>query len=205
MRLQPITKRSTWAPYIFVCANCEERLGNICPIGPKNDQICCFAPTALHILNAQGIAMGKGNWATVRPFFGQLVETRDIMTFYGLEAMGHVGQFTAKPMRLLRPTADVIKQTSLKELTLDKPRTYQIECFVQAALQNSIVYLPTGAGKTLVASMMAAFLNRLNPFKVVLFVVHRVSLAFQQAQYIKDQTGLEVLVACGTLVLCYFC
>lgn len=198
MRLQPITKRSVWAPYIFVCANCDERLGNMCPIGPKNEHICCFSATSLHVINGKGVVMSKGNWATLRPFFGQTVETRDVVTFYGLEAMGAMGKFTSKPMLMMKPTMDIVKKMALKELTLDKPRSYQIECFVQAALQNSIIYLPTGAGKTLIASMMAAFMNRLNPTKVVLFVVHRVSLAFQQAQYIKDQTGLEVLVACGT-------
>jgi len=197
MRLQPLAKRSNWAPYIVVCGNCEETLGNICPIGPKNDSLCCLTASALYVVNSAGRQIDtKGKWATLRPFLGPAVELRDILTFYGLDAM-HISKFTSKPLALLRPTSELVKQMPLKELTLDKPRSYQIECYIQAALGSSIVYLPTGAGKTLVASMMAGLMHKLNPFKVVLFVVHRVSLAFQQAQYIKDQTGLDVFVACG--------
>lgn len=196
MRPQPNAKRAAFAPHIFICANCNEVLGNICPIGPKKDFVCCFSRLAIQITMASGLQLGGGKWETIRPFLGSSIEVRDIVTFYGLKNE-HMGTFNAPPSLPLRPTHELIRQTPLRELTVDRPRDYQMECFVQAALQNLIVYLPTGAGKTMVASMLIGLLHRLNPFKTALFIVHRVSLAFQQAQYIKEQTGLNVLVACG--------
>lgn len=196
MRPQPTAKRAAFAPHIFVCSNCNETLGNFCPIGPKKDFVCCFTRLAIQITMASGLQLGGGKWETIRPFLGSSIEVRDIVTFYGINK-DHMGSFTAPPSLPLRPTHELIRQTPLRELTVDRPRDYQMECFVQAALQNLIVYLPTGAGKTMVASMLIGLLHRLNPFKTALFIVHRVSLAFQQAQYIKEQTGLNVLVACG--------
>lgn len=94
---------------------------------------------------------------------------------------------------------DLTTETALlpSELVRDPPRSYQVECFVAAALASTIVYLPTGAGKTLIAAMLISLMHQLNPTKTCLFLVNRVPLAFQQAEYLLAQTRLETLVSCG--------
>ena len=58
----------------------------------------------------------------------------------------------------------------------------QVECFVEALQQNMIAVLPTGAGKTLIASMWLKRLKELNPEKIGLFVVDKIPLVKQQAK-----------------------
>ncbi|KAJ4457642.1 putative RNA-dependent RNA polymerase 1 [Paratrimastix pyriformis] len=81
----------------------------------------------------------------------------------------------------------------------DYPRDYQVELFTQGLRQNSIIFLPTGAGKTCIAALLAYHLLRANPRRVAVMVVPRVPLVFQQAAYIEEQTGLRVLRLCGEL------
>ncbi len=89
------------------------------------------------------------------------------------------------------------QEVKLHHLSVQRPRSYQVEAFVAAALSQTIVYLPTGAGKTLVAAMMASAMHRLNPSRIILFVVDRVPLAYQQAAYLAAQTGLRTRPICG--------
>ena len=58
----------------------------------------------------------------------------------------------------------------------------QVECFVEALRQNLIAVLPTGAGKTLIASMWLKRMKELNPEKLGLFVVDKIPLVKQQAK-----------------------
>jgi superfamily II helicase len=143
----------------------------------------------------QGEREFPGKWAAVKRFVCGISE-KHTADFYGPGKV-HV---SVKPATVVYiPTIPDLAQVVLRELVHDKPRPYQIECFVHAALRNTIVYLPTGAGKTLIAAMLASFMHRLNPTKTVLFVVERVPLAFQQGQYFSEQTSLNVLIACGTV------
>ena len=82
-------------------------------------------------------------------------------------------------------------------LTRTQPRPYQVSAYLEALLQDLIVVLPTGTGKTLIAAMLMHKLKILNPEYMVLFIVDRVPLVFQQAHYIEKQTGLRVSRICG--------
>jgi len=79
----------------------------------------------------------------------------------------------------------------------DMPRDYQIELYVCALLENSVIYLPTGAGKTMIAAMVSAYMKKINPEKKICFVTDRIPLVFQQASYLRLQTGLTVGEFCG--------
>lgn len=67
-------------------------------------------------------------------------------------------------------------------LEVKEPRPYQIECFVESLQRDLVAVLPTGAGKTLIASMLLKRMRQLNPKKMGLFIVDRIPLVFQQAK-----------------------
>lgn len=67
-------------------------------------------------------------------------------------------------------------------MTKTFPRPYQRELFrsVIECKRNSLVYLPTGLGKTLVACMVLEAILRLNPGRQAFFLVETNALAMQQ-------------------------
>lgn len=67
-------------------------------------------------------------------------------------------------------------------LTKTKPRPYQSELFrmVTRTERNSLVYLPTGLGKTLVAAMVVKCMSEWNPERLAVFLVETNALAIQQ-------------------------
>jgi ERCC4-related helicase len=88
----------------------------------------------------------------------------------------------------------------INKLVKDTPREYQNELFRKAMGGNAIVYLPTGSGKTLVASMVINAMLKLNPGKMAAFLVHRIPLVYQQSQYLKKQNPrLRVEILAGDL------
>jgi len=79
----------------------------------------------------------------------------------------------------------------IDSLTRQDLRDYQRELFY------TLVFLPTGSGKTLLAAMALSCMKKLNPDKLMVFLVHRIPLVYQQSDYIKSQVpDLKV----GTLV-----
>ncbi|XP_011632113.1 endoribonuclease Dicer isoform X1 [Pogonomyrmex barbatus] len=78
-----------------------------------------------------------------------------------------------------------------------KPRAYQIDLYEKAIHNNTIIYLPTGAGKTYIAVMLLKHLSSdiCKPYqeggKRSIFIVNTVALAAQQANYLCRHTGLK--------------
>lgn len=72
----------------------------------------------------------------------------------------------------------------LTTLPSSKPRDYQVELFrsVMECERNSLVYLPNGLGKTLVAGMVLKRLLELNPGRQAFFLVETTTLAVQQVK-----------------------
>ncbi|XP_033323014.2 endoribonuclease Dcr-2 isoform X1 [Megalopta genalis] len=76
------------------------------------------------------------------------------------------------------------------------PRTYQIDLYEIALQQNTIIYLPTGCGKTFIAVMLIRQLSSAirRPYaeggKHTVFLVNSVPLVTQQSNYIARTTGL---------------
>ena len=72
---------------------------------------------------------------------------------------------------------------------------HHLQVFVRACSGNSVVVLPTGVGKTLVAALAVAQMRQLNPSKWVVFLTETCPLAEQQGIYLRtelaaDGTGL---------------
>ncbi|XP_025264753.1 endoribonuclease Dicer isoform X1 [Camponotus floridanus] len=76
------------------------------------------------------------------------------------------------------------------------PRAYQIDLYEKAVQNNTIIYLPTGAGKTYIAIMLLKHLSAdvRKPYnqdgKRSIFVVNTVALVLQQSDYINRHTDL---------------
>nr|AVK59458.1 Dicer-2-PA [Nezara viridula] len=79
-----------------------------------------------------------------------------------------------------------------------KPREYQAELFERVLKENTIIFLPTGSGKTFIAVMLIK--HKSNELKLLyseggkrtFFLVDTVALVAQQAQSIRQQTPLTV-------------
>lgn len=79
-----------------------------------------------------------------------------------------------------------------------KPREYQVELFERVMRQNTIIFLPTGSGKTFIAVMVIK--HKSTDLKLLyseggkrtFFLVETVALVAQQAQSIRQQTPLTV-------------
>ena len=77
-------------------------------------------------------------------------------------------------------------------------RPYQKELLEKAKEKNIIVYLGTGSGKTFIAVMLIKHMrDLLGRSKKVVFLVNNVALLEQQAQVIRDYTGLSTASYCG--------
>ena len=76
-------------------------------------------------------------------------------------------------------------------------RDYQIQAFVEGLQKRIVFVLNTGAGKTLVASMILAKLCKLNANGMGLMLVDRVPRVFQQGDAIADNTNLSAISFCG--------
>ncbi|CAB4316121.1 unnamed protein product [Prunus armeniaca] len=85
--------------------------------------------------------------------------------------------------------------TQLSADPLPFARSYQLEALEAAIKQNTIVFLETGSGKTLIAIMLlrsyAYKLRKPSPF-VAVFLVPQVVLVKQQAEAVKMHTDLKV-------------
>ena len=85
----------------------------------------------------------------------------------------------------------------ITESVSKNPRDYQIQAFVEVLQKNIVVALNTGAGKTLIASMILAKMCKLNPNRMGLMLVDRVPLVFQQGDATAEDTNLSVMSLCG--------
>ncbi|XP_024971435.1 endoribonuclease Dicer homolog 2-like [Cynara cardunculus var. scolymus] len=86
-------------------------------------------------------------------------------------------------------------------------RCYQIEALEQAMKQNTIVFLETGSGKTLIAIMLlrryAHLFRKPKPF-ISVFLVPTVVLVKQQAEAVRKHLDLKVEEYCGEIGVDYW-
>ncbi|CAJ1962982.1 unnamed protein product [Sphenostylis stenocarpa] len=90
--------------------------------------------------------------------------------------------------------ADTQQQNNTRDV-LPFARSYQLEALDNALRENTIVYLETGSGKTLIAIMLlrsyAHHLRKPSP-TIAVFLVPQVVLVSQQSETVKKHTDLKV-------------
>lgn len=77
------------------------------------------------------------------------------------------------------------------------PRFSQWRSFFFAGLNNTLLVLATGLGKTLIAELLIKAYRDLNPRQFIVFIVPRIPLVDQQADNIEKNTGLKCHRRCS--------
>lgn len=90
-----------------------------------------------------------------------------------------------------------------EKLPEEQARQYQLDVLEQAKKRNTIAFLETGAGKTLIAVLLIrSVFNDLqgqNKKLLSVFLVPKVPLVYQQAEVIRERTGYQVGHYCGEM------
>jgi ERCC4-related helicase len=97
----------------------------------------------------------------------------------------------------LAPTTSDFETSDLIAKEGKNPSAAQIEGFYRSLVSNTIIILPTGCGKTFIASLVMHRLRRMNPHRIAVMVVGRIPLVYQQTSAIISDTGMNVCVMCG--------
>ncbi|XP_031279444.1 endoribonuclease Dicer homolog 2-like, partial [Pistacia vera] len=104
-------------------------------------------------------------------------------------------------------STDMITTQQVSADPLPFARCYQLEALEKALKQNTIVFLETGSGKTLIAIMLlrsyAYFLRKPSPY-IAVFLVPQVVLVSQQAEAIKMHIDLNVGMYWGEMGVDYW-
>ncbi|XWS76792.1 hypothetical protein CRYUN_Cryun01aG0208300 [Craigia yunnanensis] len=90
-----------------------------------------------------------------------------------------------------------------EKLLEEQARQYQLDVLEQAKKKNTIAFLETGAGKTLIAVLLIKSicddLQKQNRKMLSIFLVPKVPLVYQQADVIRERTGFQVGHYCGEM------
>ncbi|KFK42493.1 hypothetical protein AALP_AA1G000600 [Arabis alpina] len=85
----------------------------------------------------------------------------------------------------------------------EQARKYQLDVLEQAKAKNTIAFLETGAGKTLIAILLIKSVHKdlmsQNRKMLSVFLVPKVPLVYQQAEVIRNQTNFQVGHYCGEM------
>ena len=181
----------------ILCTNCDTPVGKKHPNGPNSSSILAFGNDKI-VLNAHKLSTSKKDaWYNVylEPPFDELL-VRNSSTFFGntLAENPEAPEPQIEMSPIIWPDTQELSHFTHEDIIMSDviPRDYQIAAYIEALQRDFILVLPTGCGKTLVASIAAARMKSLNPGHMVLFLVDRVPLVFQQGESISIETHLNV-------------
>lgn len=93
--------------------------------------------------------------------------------------------------------------TPVPQLTKSSPYDYQVDMYQRAMAMpdNSLIFLPTGFGKTLISAMFIRRMLQLNPLFSALFIVETNALAIQQYTVLINELGdLSIRILVGSML-----
>ncbi|KAG9455436.1 hypothetical protein H6P81_008340 [Aristolochia fimbriata] len=104
-----------------------------------------------------------------------------------------------EPAKAVENKAEDKKEKPVEE----QARKYQLDVLEQAKKMNTIAFLETGAGKTLIAVLLIKSISKemqeQNRKMLAIFLVPKVPLVYQQAEVIRERTGYKVGHYCGEM------
>ena len=190
-------KKCVFCPYRILCGNCDESVGTVNLV--EEDTLMCFKVESIYFKRRHEEIRGK-----------RLKNIKEKLIQHGLEVVNvsylrhrssQTVEVSKKPSEpLVYCDTNQLTPDEIRSLTRDVPRDYQRELFRFAMRGNTLVYLPTGSGKTLIAAMVLSCMKRLNPKKLMVFLTDRIPLVYQQSDYIKSQVpDLRVEILAGDI------
>ena len=194
----PDPKKASFCPYKILCKQCNDYVGTISIV--EGSALICFKIENIYFKRGYEEIRGK-----------KLKQIKDKLSQYGLEVVNvsQLRQTFSEAVKQNETPAeplvycDVRNGLTLQDVlsfTKQVPRGYQRELFLHALRGNTLVYLPTGSGKTLIAAMVLSCMKKLNPNKLMVFLVDRIPLVYQQSDYIKSQVpDLRVEILAGDI------
>ena len=197
----PSPKKIAFCPFKVHCRKCSAIVGSINVV--EEDQLICFKVIDIYFRTARGEKIKDKRLKHIKSQL--LANGLEVVNVSLLSKMSaDVSTETGSDERILEKMVycDKMSLTSpqMRCLTRDQPREYQLELFQCAMQENSLVYLPTGSGKTLIAAMVVSCMKKLNPRKLMVFLTDRIPLVYQQSDYIKTQVPtLRVEILAGDI------
>ena len=196
--------RSIWdsnKPTIVNCANCDFVVGKKLPIGPNNANVIAFGCEKVQLFGLVKTRLDKWGYLFKNPPYNS-IEQRTLDDFFGRNyCLSPIHNYTPIQDRIYINFADTnnMSHFAINDILMSSviPREYQLSCYIEALQRDLVIVLPTGSGKTLIASLVAARMRKLNPTLMTLFIVERVPLVYQQGEAISLDTHLSVCRLCS--------
>ena len=172
------------------CHKCNLNVGKVLPFGPSNKYVKAFACTEVNI------SYKEHNGQELHSAYSNLPIKSCNMEDYFKASNSKKCTITKKVIKepISFPQTQALADFDWSTISLAKnPYDYQIQAFEEALQKNIVVVLNTGAGKTIISSMILAKMCQLNPNRMGLVIVDKVALAFQQGDTIAENTKLSVV------------
>ena len=176
------------------CHKCKLNVGKVLPFGPSNRYVKAFAWTKVKICYKKYVRQELHNVHSNLPL--KNCNKEDYFKCSDSEKRTITKKVIKDPVNF----PQIQKQTDFDWLTISlakNPYDYQIQAFEEGLQKNIVVVLNTGAGKTLIGSMILAKMCQLNPNRMGLMIVEKIPLAFQQGDAIRRDTKLSVISLYG--------
>ena len=187
-------KSLQYCPWIVLCRQCGMHVGNVTILLSK--QFVCYKIENIYLVN-NGEEIRAKKLCKIR---SRLEEECCIEVVNVSSAICQSQLQPSEPMIYCDTSGLTHASQEIDFLTQQCPRDYQRELFLSVMRRNTLVCLPTGSGKTLVAAMALSCMKKLNPNKLMVFLVDRVPLVYQQSEYIRSQVPeLRVMKLVGEM------
>ncbi|KAF4324294.1 hypothetical protein JM18_001307 [Phytophthora kernoviae] len=190
-------------PFALCCINCQAKVGSEGFLDELTESVLLLdSRSCACVLDNQmphGGLTGR-KWGVILPQLLKMQLPHRIQKLQDLIDGDGMPEIQAEPEPvepMVLPTVSSIRNHFNPRGRMSRLRRYQVELTLSALLENTIVYLPTGCGKTLVAIKVMEELRHLNPKKLVVFFVPTGPLVSQQASYIRRESNFQVAELSG--------
>ena len=181
-----VQKRAFASTADVLCGTCGTKVGavnnSLCP-DPTNDD--AFALLKAKMVNIGGVSVSSWSDARNSGRIGHLKTVHQTLV-----KVRNNDMMMSNLKMDLPDTIRVQREAQVPKLLVPTPREYQEEVFkrVMETDKNAFVVLPTGMGKTLLASMFLERMLEFNPQRKGLFIVETNALASQQSVALHRET-----------------
>lgn len=162
-------------PYNVVCVQCLNKIGKVNEICGFSKQTINFNGKKVSLVHSSGDRPQPGaqKWSKVITSFPQIRQitatVTDDVVLVGLDTV-HFHSTTADLKELIEIGNQVADRSKLD------PRNYQWRSYFFGCFKNVLLCLPTGRGKTLIATMVMKAYHKRNEKKAMTFIVPTVVL-----------------------------